>query len=764
MKKIFFLFLFPFALLAQTKNIAIIPKPQSLQIGKSKFTINDKTKIVVPSNAKESIPVAEQLALRIKILKTFSPEIVNNVTNNSIVFQTNKGLSNEAYELTVKPTSIIIEASSAVGHFYGLQTLFQLLPSEIFGASQKQNLELSVPECIIKDAPRFGYRGVMLDVGRHFFSVDFIKKFIDILAMHKLNNLHWHLTEDQGWRIEIKKYPKLTEIGSIRKETMLGHYRDQKFDGKPYGGFYTQDQIREIVAYSQTKFVNIVPEIEMPGHALAAIAAYPELGCTGEQYEVGTKWGVEERVYCPSEKTFSFLEDVLTEVIDLFPSPYIHIGGDECPKEMWKKSSFCQDLIKKENLKDEHGLQSYFIQRIDKFVTSKGRKIIGWDEILEGGLSPNATVMSWRGEEGGIEAAKQKHDVIMTPNNYLYLDYYQSDPANEPIAIGGFLPLDKTYSYEPLSSELSEDEAKYIKGVQANLWTEYIATPEYAEYMLLPRAIALAEIAWTKDKTKNYQDFSNRLIPHFERLDFAAINYSKAFYDVNFKTEKNSLGLPVLAISGVDSKYMIRYTLDGTLPNEKSLLYNPKDKIKINGDQTISAATFTKEGKKIGNVNTKSFLISKSTGKNYKLSNPPKKYFGGEDFALTNGIRGDIYKNDPWVGFAGTDFEITIDLAQKTNFSSVSLAFLSAYSSWILPAQDVEIWISDDDKNYKSIKKLPLGKSPKVESFVQQLNISVDNQNARYVKIKALNFGNLPAGHPGEGKPSWLFVDEISIK
>jgi hexosaminidase len=338
------------------------------------------------------------------------------------------------------------------------------------------------------------------------------------------------LTEDQGWRIEIKKYPLLTSISSVRKESMLGHYRDQKYDGKPHGGFYTQEQIKEVVAYATSKYINVIPEIEMPGHSTAVLAAYPQLGSNGDKIlQVKTKWGVAEDVLFPREETFTFLEDVLTEVMALFPGQYIHIGGDECPKTQWKESRFCQDLIKKLGLKDEHELQSYFIRRIDKFVTSKGKKLLGWDEILEGGLSPNAMVMSWRGTKGGIEAAKQNHDVVMSPNSYFYIDYYQADPKTEPVAIGGFLPLSKCYSFEPDLPELTSEEAKHVVGIQANLWTEYVSNLPYAEYMTYPRALALSEVSWSPKGSKNYEDFKKRLKGHMPSMDALKINYSKAF-------------------------------------------------------------------------------------------------------------------------------------------------------------------------------------------------------------------------------------------
>ena len=441
----------------------------------------------------------------------------------------NPTLGKEAYVLNVGARKIDIQASTGAGAFYAMQTLLQLMPAPMSG-DQKITTAITVPNCIINDEPRFNYRGLMLDVGRYFFKVEDIKRFLDVMAIYKLNTFHWHLTEDQGWRIEIKKYPLLTQVSSIRKETMLGHYRDKKYDGKPYGGYYTQDQIREVVAYASSKFIEVIPEIEMPGHSQAVLAAYPQFGSNQDKiYQVATRWGVSEDVLAPREETFAFLQDVLTEVMDLFPGQYIHIGGDECPKTQWKESRFCQDLIKKLGLKDEHELQSYFIRRIDKFVTSKGKKLLGWDEILEGGLSPNAMVMSWRGVKGGVEAAKQNHDVVMSPNSFFYLDYYQADSKTEPLAIGGNLPLSKCYSFEPDLPELTAEEAKHVVGIQANVWTEYISNIQYAEYMTYPRALALSEVAWSPKAPKDYPAFKKRLEAHLPHMDALKINYSKVF-------------------------------------------------------------------------------------------------------------------------------------------------------------------------------------------------------------------------------------------
>jgi hexosaminidase len=423
-----------------------------------------------------------------------------------------------------------LEAQTPQGIFYGMQTLRQLLPYQI-ERSYLSNIAWTIPCVEIEDEPRFVHRGLMLDVCRHFMPKEFVMKFIDMLAYHKMNTFHWHLTEDQGWRIEIKKYPKLTEIGAYRNRTLEGRYTSpekRKWDNTRYGGFYTQEDIKEVIAYAQKRFITIIPEIEMPGHAVAALTAYPGLSCTGGPFEVEGLWGIFNDIFCPKEETFEFLENVLAEVAELFPSEYIHIGGDEAPKTRWKNCAHCQELIRKEGLKDEHELQSYFIKRIEKFVESKGKHIIGWDEILEGGLAPNATVMSWRGEAGGINAAKQNHDVIMSPNTYVYLDYFQANPKTQPLAIGGFLPLWKVYSYNPMPASLTPAEAKHVLGVQGNIWTEYIPTTDHVEYMAFPRGAAIAETGWSPDAKKNYADFKERIIQQFKRYDAIGWNYCNA--------------------------------------------------------------------------------------------------------------------------------------------------------------------------------------------------------------------------------------------
>ncbi|MDX9880612.1 MAG: beta-N-acetylhexosaminidase [Prolixibacteraceae bacterium] len=504
---------------------AIIPQPSQITVGEGAFLINAETTIIYDAS---NVELKKNAGIFNEYLQKYYgfqfPENVKNKEAVTLKLIKSLPLGDEGYMLKADKKGILITAAAPVGIFYGLQTLKQMLP--VAGAG----VPLAVSYCDIKDQPRFKWRGTLLDVGRHYFPVSFIKKYIDYMAMYKLNTFHWHLTEDQGWRLEIKKYPELTEISHWRDETVVGHARTSKeYDGRGYGGFYTQDQVRDIVKYAADRYVTVVPEIEMPGHTSAVLAAFPELGCSGGPYQVQTKWGVHKEVFCAGkEETFKFLENVLDEVCALFPSKYIHIGGDECPKVEWEKCAVCQKRIQDEGLKDEHELQSYFIQRMEKYLNSKGRQIIGWDEILEGGLAPGATVMSWRGIKGGIAAAKEKHMVIMSPNSHMYFDYYQSENKEaEPLAIGGFLPLEKVYSYEPVPEELAEDEKHYVLGCQANVWTEYIPSTMQIEYMLFPRVCALAEVAWSPKDKKDFTDFERRMATEYPRLDMYGINYWK---------------------------------------------------------------------------------------------------------------------------------------------------------------------------------------------------------------------------------------------
>ena len=512
----------------KTTEIFIIPKPVEVIFTGSEFKISQHTKIVYKDSDADFNKVALYLKNEIKKSLNLDLDIIisENLSKKNSIFLIKDSIQNnhpEGYLMNVTNRNIQLFSSTANGAFYGVQTLLQLL--KIDDLNDQITFGNKIPGVKINDYPRFQWRGMHLDVCRHFYDKEFVKKYIDALAMHKMNTFHWHLTDDQGWRIEIKKYPKLTEIGSVRKETMVGKNWNE-FDGKPYTGFFTQEDIKEIVQYASDRFITIVPEIEMPGHALAALASYPEFGCTGGPYEVAKTWGVFDDVFCAgNDKTFEFFQDVLNEVIELFPGKYIHIGGDECPKASWEKCPKCQKRIKDEGLKNELELQSYFVRRIEKFLISKNKKLIGWDEILEGGIAPEATIMSWRGTEGGIHSAKLGHDAVMTPNPICYFDHYQGDPKSEPLAIGGFTDLAKVYNYEPVPTELNKQESKHILGAQANIWTEYITSSEHLEYMALPRMCALAEVVWTPAEHKDFEDFKTRLKAHVLRLKVKNYNY-----------------------------------------------------------------------------------------------------------------------------------------------------------------------------------------------------------------------------------------------
>jgi hexosaminidase len=752
---------------AQVSSLSIIPKPTKAVAVTGSFTISNKTVIYVETP--EGRIAAKALSDKLKIDGTLVKieDLNKSKSDNNVIFflkTDDVALGTEGYRLSITSNQINIRANTPQAMFYAVQSLLQLLPTDIFSITTiKKKGGWKVPCADIEDKPRFSYRGLHLDVSRHFFPVSFVKKYIDLLALHKMNTFHWHLTDDQGWRIEIKKYPKLTEIGSKRKETMAGHYSEQRYDGTPYGGFYTQNEIKEVVAYAKERFITVVPEIEMPGHALAALAAYPELSCDASKtYEVGTKWGVYDDVFCPNENTFTFLQDVLTEVMDLFPSKYIHIGGDECPKDVWKKSAFCQDLMKKQGLKDEHELQSYFIQRIEKFINSKGRSIIGWDEILEGGLAPNATVMSWRGIEGGIAAAKQNHDVIMTPGSHCYLDYYQADPDSEPLAIGGFITLEKIYSYEPIPTELNEEQGKHILGAQGNVWSEYMKTPDKVEYMVYPRAAALSEVLWSPVSGRSYDNFFERLQPHLKRLDGLKVNYAKRLNDVKLesKIEKNT---PSVFLTSPVKNAEIRYTTDGTEPKLSSTLYSKP--VAIKNTTTLKATAF-QSGKNISKSTSQTFYISSALNMKYESAKAPSNTYESGNSGLTNGIRGTEKSYAQWVGFNGNDMEVTFDFDKPRSFSNVTVQFLNRPVSWIFLPDYVILSVSNDGKEWLDINRSDFQHGRSTEkTYIREakLPFSEYTKPKRYLKIFAKNMGKCPKGHPAEGQAAWLFADEIII-
>lgn len=770
MKQLILFLLLTFSLnkiFSQTYNI--IPAPVSLQPGAGSFSLTSNTQLIVADSGDTAsanflnIYLQRHFGFTLKVAKEANANFIRLTTKKFIAPVKNEG----RYSLNVTNNNVVIEGDTYMGTFYGIQTLIQLLPIE------KRN-ELSVSSVTVTDYPRFSYRGMHLDVARHFFDVDFVKRYIDFLALHKLNTFHWHLTDDQGWRIEIKKYPKLTSVGGFRNGTIIGRYPGTGNDNLHYGGFYTQEEIKEVVKYAANRFITVIPEIELPGHASAAIAAYPELSCfpqestqipaqaawsgSKEGKQVQQTWGVFPDVFCPTETTFGFFEAVFDEVLNLFPSQYIHVGGDECPKDAWKRSEFCQQLIKEKGLKDEHGLQSYFIQRIEKYINSKGRKIIGWDEILEGGLAPNATVMSWQGEKGGIEAAKQKHNVIMTPGSHVYFDHSQSK-NEDSVTFGGYTSVEKVYSYEPVPKELDSVEAKYVLGAQANLWTEYISNPAKIEYQLFPRLSALSEVLWSPKSQRNTDDFEKKLLFQFKRLDFWKVNYSKAYLGIQ-STLKPTPGYDGLLwtieskskgdkfISDLDRNTGIKYT----------------GPVLVNGSANLEASV-VEDNKTVAKLKN-AFSFNKATGRKITLTNPPSSAYPGPGgaFGLVNGLKSEKgFLSAEWLGWFNKDLEAVIDFGKTEQVSKVSIDAWRQEPSYIYLPKGVTVLTSMNGTNWSDSISI----SPKEGEWQNNRKISLGFKqpvNARFMKVIVTNNGIVAEGKPGAGKPCWLFVDEIEVE
>lgn len=764
--------------LPDTNLVSIVPKPVFMKTGKGNFIINRKTVIRV-SGDEEIMKIAGFFAKQVNY--SGGPALpMQNISKtdpkeNIIIFEKTTGKTGESpeyYELKITRQQVRLSAATGAGMFRGMQTLFQVFPSEIVRHNPPMLYkEIQLRELQIKDYPRYSYRGMHLDVSRHFFPKEFVKKYIDLIAMYKMNTFHWHLTDDNGWRIEIKKYPKLTETGAWRVDHEDIPWRDRPLQ-KPgekatYGGFYTQQDIREIVQYAADRYITVIPEIEMPAHSIEVLAAYPSLSCTGGPFTVppGTYWP-NSAIYCAgNDSVFTFLENVLSEVIELFPSKYIHIGGDEADKASWKQCPKCQARMKTENLRDEKELQSYFIKRIEKFIVSKNRKVIGWDEILEGGLAPEATVMSWRGVEGGIAAARQGHDAIMTPGTHCYFDYYQADPATEPEAIGGFLSLKKVYSYEPTPAELTPREAKHILGAQGNLWTEFIATPEKAEYMAVPRMIALAEVTWTPSKNRDWPDFQARLAEQFVRLTKMKVNFCKGSYKVDVSTRFDPKTNAVnLILKSEQYKAEIRYTLDGNDVTEKSPLYSGP--VKITGNGYVKAAVF-ENGKLQEKATDMPLIFHKAIGKKVRYNiEYSYRYPASGNGSMTDGLRGSTNLRDGfWQGYSGKNLDLIIDLGKEMPVNSVQANFLQNQKSWIFLPEAVEYSLSSDGKKYHSFNEVLHTVSQKEEkAIIQPFNFQFrENTKARYIHVKAKNIGKCPSWHEGAGEDCWIFADEIVV-
>jgi hexosaminidase len=758
-------------LLTHSQSINIIPQPRSIKVNDGPgFLISKNTVIVTEGSGMENSfhflndYLGKYYGFQLKVATASSSK--NEIHLN---YEKMEEQFPGAYHMKVDGDGIYIAGDNESGVFYAIQTLVQLLPVR---EAKNFSKTLSIPFVDIEDAPRFAYRGLHFDVSRHFFSVDYVKKYIDYIALHKMNYFHWHLTDDQGWRIEIKKYPKLTSVGAWRDGTIIGRYPGTGNDHLRYGGYYTQEQIKDVVKYAAERYITIIPEIDIPGHCLAALAAYPQLGTNPDStYKVAETWGINgvfNNVLSPTEYTFNFVNDVLDEVMQLFPAPYVHIGGDECDKQWWHKSAFCQQLMKEKGIKDEHELQSYFIQRVEKFVNSKGKKIIGWDEILEGGLAPNATVMSWRGEKGGIEAAKQHHDVIMTPESPLYLNHSQSQ-NEDSVTQGAYNPIENVYAYDPVPKELTAEEAKYILGAQGNMWSEYLGNVPKVEYMLFPRLSALSEVVWTSKENKNWDDFQKRLLVQFKRYGLWRTNYSKAYFDLKATV------LPVDSLNGVqwkleskqpgvEIKYITHYanrpyemTFDEGIPYTTP--------VKINSTMLVAAIS-TINKKVVSNPVYETFHFNKATGKKITLSTTASnKYPGDGPFTLLNGVINEkgFSRSREYLGFNGTDCEAIIDLGELQQISFVVVHSLNRTSSWIWRPLQVEVLGSGNSQDWYPLKTTHDFEENKDGTNVGKMTLAFRSTYARYVKVIISNWGTIPPGNPGAGNKPWLFVDEIEI-
>ena len=750
-------------------NYQVIPLPQEVSLTQENpFKLNENVLIAYPENNALLQRNAEFLSEYIQQATNYAPKTkaiaAGEQVKNAIVLGLDPSIANkEGYVLTTTPEGININGQTENGVFYGIQTLRKSIPAEAKGAT------VLIPAGEIKDEPRFSYRGMHLDVGRHFFPKEFMKKYIDLLALHNMNTFHWHLTDDQGWRIEIKKYPKLTEIGSQRSRTVIGR-NTQEYDNTPYGGFFTQEEAKEIVKYAQERYITVIPEVDLPGHMLAALAAYPEMGCTGGPYEVCPRWGIFEDVLCiGNDQTMQFLEDVMNEIIEIFPSKYVHIGGDEAPRTRWEKCPKCQARIKAEGLKAdknhtaEDRLQSYCMTRIEEFLNSKGRQIIGWDEILEGDVAPNATVMSWRGMEGGIKAAQLGHDVIMTPTSFCYFDYYQTaDTKDEPLGIGGYVPIEKVYSLEPVPAALTEEQSKHILGAQANLWTEYIHSSEHVEYMVLPRMAALAEVQWTQPEKKDFKDFTKRLARLMKFYQRDGFNYAKHVFDlkVDFTPDVTKKAV-VVTLSTIDDA-PIYYTLDGTEPTTASLKYT--EPVSITETADFQAVVIRPEGK--SKVVNKKISFNKATYCPIELTfQPSEKYKFGGAITLVDGMKGnDSYATGAWLGFVGGDVEAIIDLGQETEIKRVATNAIVDMSAWIMGSTGLVVSVSDDNKEFREVAVKDIPAETNIDKKgVENYEITFDPVKARYVKVVIKRSPALPKGHAGEGKAAYMFIDEIEV-
>lgn len=743
----------------------VVPLPDQIEMADGEsFRLNGSTKILYPEGNEKMERNASFLSDYLELSTGIRPKTTTAVEEqNAVILSIGLQHENpEAYRIQIDRETIRIEGASEAAVFYGIQTLRKSVPIGDYG-------NITFNPVTINDAPRYTHRGMMLDVSRHFQSVDFVKKYIDLLALHNINRFHWHLTDDQGWRIQIEAYPKLTEVGSMRSETVIGRNTGE-YDGTPHGGFYTKEELKEVVAYAADRYITIIPEVDLPGHMLAAMTAYPELGCTGGPYEVARDWGIFDDVLCPGkEETFTFLEAVLTEVIEIFPSEYIHIGGDEAPKTRWEECPDCQARITELGLTDrdghlaEHFLQSYVTTRIEKFLNDHGRNIIGWDEILEGELAPNATVMSWRGMGGGIQAAQMGHDVIMSPTTHCYFDYYQTDQTDdEPFSIGGYIPLELVYSLEPTPEQLTEEQKKHILGVQANLWTEYIRVEDHVEYMTLPRLAAMSEVQWMNPAKKEYSDFLKRLprlLSLYEKLDYNfATHVLDVKADLNPNFDTNALDVTLSTIDDAP----IYYTLDDSEPTESSPLYQGTFAIR---EECQLKAIAIRNGKK-SKLFSDQIIISKSSFKPIELlSTPDTKYAYRGAPMLVDGLQGNStnYRTGRWIGFLNEDMVAVIDLLESTEISNAVIRNTVLTIDGIFDAAEIVVESSDDHQNFTKVASITISdQNLKHWSDISVHTLTFEPVTARYFKI-TVKSSVMPDWHPNKGSRAFMFLDEIRL-
>ena len=750
-----FIFFISLNNLAQRTQCPILPTPITYQPDGQKSILEKEIYVDFTH-----LPTPSKAAFIHELTQLYHLNVVESTSPDALRFEKLTNVQKDSYSISYSNDNKVISFSSDASAFHAVNSFVQLISFD--------GNYLLIDHAFVYDAPRFDWRGLHLDVSRHFFTVDEVKRYIDLMALYKFNTFHWHLTDDQGWRIEIKKYPLLTEIGAWRDSTVVGHFSNapRVYEKAKYGGFYTQEEVKEIVRYAGTKYITVVPEIELPGHSRAALAAYPHLSCTGEQLPVPGLWGVFDDIYCTKDASIDFLKEVLQEVIQLFPSEYIHIGGDEAPKTRWNECTACKKVIADNKLQDEHALQSYFIQQMDAFLTSKGKKIIGWDEILEGGLSPNASVMSWRGTAGGVAAARQKHYVVVTPMSNCYFDYYQSGHAVEPLAIGGYLPLEKVYAFDPVPSELTAEEATYILGGQANLWTEYIPSMQQLEYMTYPRAIALAQSLWCFDKI-DYNNFLQVYLGRHETyLEQHGVNFARSVHLPSMSKQRMEKGI-VFQIKGAresDQLYVKQSVSDSSWSGLEGFVLSGKDSVMLfrpnstdgaDYEYKVSANAFDGEVAYV-------FEAHGTLGLPVEITpSPDKKYNHNGSLNLVDGVHGELpWKGNEWLGFQSGDIELIVSLDKKRMVDGVNIGFLDDNGSWIYLPEILDVYISKNKRKWRKIAGLAVNAQPSMRCEVSARG---KKKKAMYLKVIVHPMAQIPDGMPGAGNLLWTFIDEVKI-